>query len=204
MNWKKRLLEKSHLYVIVDKEISAKTPITDIVKRIKKSSTDIVQFRDKISCKKDIIKKSLVLKKLLRNTNKTFIINDYLDLAKIVDADGVHLGQNDVPLNLARKILGAGKIIGISCHNLKQALAAQKGGADYISIGPIFPTSLKPAVKSIGLNLIKEIRKKISIPFFAIGGINHCNIKKVFCLGAERIAVCRAFLKVKDDPIRIC
>jgi thiamine-phosphate pyrophosphorylase len=161
---------------------------------IKYCGADIIQYRDKESKKEDILKNAFLLQKSLLNTKCVFIINDYLDVAKIVNSDGIHLGQDDVSIEIARKVLGRDKIIGISCHNLKQAFAAQKRGADYIAIGPVFATSLKPEYKPIGLNLIKELKAKIKIPFFAVGGINQSNINEVRAFGAERVAVCRAIL----------
>jgi thiamine-phosphate pyrophosphorylase len=228
MRLKKKLLEKSYLYVIVDKKIGRNQPLSSIVKRmkllglkpevseaeylsghnlsvplrarflgresIKYCGADIIQYRDKESKKEDILKNAFLLQKSLLNTKCVFIINDYLDVAKIVNSDGIHLGQDDVSIEIARKVLGRDKIIGISCHNLKQAFAAQKRGADYIAIGPVFATSLKPEYKPIGLNLIKELKAKIKIPFFAVGGINQSNINEVRAFGAERVAVCRAIL----------
>ena len=194
MRLKKKLLEKSYLYLIVDKKIARNQPLSSIVNRIKYCGVDIIQYRDKESKKEDILKNAFLLQKSLLNTKCVFIINDYLDVAKLVNSDGIHLGQDDASIEIARKVLGRDKIIGISCHNLKQALAAQKRGADYIAIGPVFATSTKPEYKPIGLNLIKKLKAKIKIPFFAVGGINQSNINKVKSFGAERVAVCRAIL----------
>jgi thiamine-phosphate pyrophosphorylase len=191
MNSKKRLLKKSRIYAIIDKELSRKIPVSALARKLKDSGLDIIQFRDKISKKKDILKEAILLSKLLANSNTIFIVNDYPDIAKISDSDGIHLGQTDTPIETARRILGKDKIIGISCHNLKQAKEAQTEGADYISIGPVFPTPLKPGVKPLGLKLIKKAKKEIRIPFFAIGGINQDNIGRVLSAGARRIAVCR-------------
>jgi len=171
------------------------------VSKIKYCGIDIIQLRDKDSKKENILRDALFIHKALLNTNTIFIINDYLDIAKIINCDGIHLGQKDTSIEIARKILGKDKIIGVSCHNLSQALIAQKKGADYIGIGPIFPTFTKPHIsKLISLNLIKEIKKKIKIPFFAIGGINLDNINKVITFRANRIAVCRAILNSQDIP----
>lgn len=195
MKSKKRLLKESHLYVIIDRETLKNRPVFNTVRKIKGLGIDIIQFRDKTSNKETILKSARALRKLLINTKTIFIINDYLDIAKMLDCDGVHLGKSDLPIKIARKILGKDKIIGISCHNLKQAITAQNRGADYISIGPIFKTFTKPEYKPVGLNLIKKVSKKIKIPFFAIGGINENNISKVLSFGAERVAVCRAICK---------
>ena len=195
----RKLLNKSQLYLIIDKKILGQRAITDIARRIKNSAIDMVQLRDKISTKADILKSAFSLKKVLSNTDKILIINDYLDVAKIIGADGVHLGQNDIPVKIARKLLGRKKIIGISCHNLKQALQAEKQGADYIGIGPIYPTPLKPNItKTINPGLIKTLKRKVKIPFFAIGGIGLKNIKEVSASGISRVALCRGILNAKN------
>jgi len=195
----RKLLNKSQLYLIIDKKILGQRVITDIARRIKNSAIDMVQLRDKISTKADILKSAFSLKKVLSNTDKILIINDYLDVAKIIGADGVHLGQNDIPVKIARKLLGRKKIIGISCHNLKQALQAEKQGADYIGIGPIYPTPLKPNItKTINPGLIKTLKRKVKIPFFAIGGIGLKNIKEVSASGISRVALCRGILNAKN------
>ena len=195
MKSKKSLLKKSRLYLIIDKKICGVRSITDVARIIKDGGCDIIQLRDKDSAKELILKDTTSLRRLFSGTDTIFITNDHLDIAKIADADGIHLGQGDVSLRIARKILGENKIIGISCHSLKEALRAQKEGADYISIGPIFPTSLKPQYKAIGLNLLRECSKKIKIPFFAIGGINKNNIAKLQSQGIKRVAMCRGILR---------
>lgn len=198
MNSKKRLLEESRFYAIIDREVAGRRPLLDIAAQIKKCSPCLIQLRDKVSKKENILKTAYALRKLLLKTKTIFIINDYIDIAKIADADGVHLGQYDSSLQIARKILGKDKIIGVSAHNLKQAEAGQKQGADYISIGPIFSTPTKPQYKSTGLNIIKEAKKKIKIPFFAIGGINENNAGKIKSYGSQRLCVCRAICRAKD------
>ena len=203
MNLKKRLLKESRLYVIVDKKVSGSRPIFNIVSEIKDLGTDIIQLRDTGSKKESILKDAYKLRKLLTNTQALFIINDYIDIAKIADSDGIHLGQNDLPLDTARQLLGKDKIIGVSCHNLNQAIQAQKNGADYISIGPIFPTPTKPEYKAVGLGLIKKVKEVIHIPFFVIGGINENNINDILSLGVKRTAVCRAICRAKDIPSTI-
>jgi thiamine-phosphate pyrophosphorylase len=203
MKSKKKLLKKSRLYVIIDKETLGRRSIFDTVKKISNKGVDIIQFRDNASDKDDILKNARVLNKLLRNTKTVFIINDYIDIAKIVDSDGVHLGQDDLSVGITRRLLGKDKIIGISCHNLRQAQRAKAQGADYISIGPLFQTPTKPEYQPIDLNLIKAVKKKIKMPFFVIGGINENNINKVLSYGAKRIVVCRAVCQAKNTSFVI-
>ena len=203
MNLKKKLLKESHLYVIVDKKVSGRRPIFNIVSKIKDFGADIIQLRDKESKKESILKEAYKLRKLLTNTQTLFIINDYIDIAKLVDSDGIHLGQNDLPIETARQLLGKDKLIGISCHNLNQAIEAQRSGADYISIGPVFSTPTKPEYKAVGLDLISKVKKAVQIPFFVIGGINENNINKIVPLGIKRAAICRAICRAKDMPFTI-
>lgn len=213
MRSKKKLLKNSRLYAVIDKEVSGKRALS-ITKKIKDLGIDIIQFRDKISDKETILKDAGYLRKLLIDTKSIFIINDYLDIAKLLDCDGVHLGQDDLPptcgvqvrglpIEIARELLGPDKIIGISCHNLKQALNAQNRGADYISIGPVFRTLIKAEYKPLGLDLLKEISKKIKIPLFAIGGINENNINKVISSGVKRVAICRAICKARNITLTV-
>jgi thiamine-phosphate pyrophosphorylase len=198
MKLKKKWLKNSHLYIIVDKKNLKNRSIYNVTGQIRDSGVDIVQYRDKESKKENILETACALRKVLLKTKTIFIINDYLDIAKIVDTDGIHLGQDDVPVAIARKILGKDKIIGISCHSLKQAKIAQSMGADYISIGPIFFTSTKPEYKATGLDLIKKVKKEIRIPFFAIGGISKKNIDKVKSKGAKRVVICKAICQAKN------
>ncbi|MDP3731546.1 MAG: thiamine phosphate synthase [Candidatus Omnitrophota bacterium] len=198
MSWKKRLLKESRLYVIVDKTVSGRRPIFNIVNNIKDTGAGIIQLRDKESKKESILKEAYKLRQLLTGTKTIFIINDYIDIAKIADSDGIHLGQNDLSVHTARQLLGKDKIIGVSCHNLNQAIRAQKNGADYISIGPIFSTPTKPEYKAVGLDLIKKVKKAMHIPFFVIGGINEHNITSVMSEGIKKVAICRAICRAKD------
>jgi thiamine-phosphate pyrophosphorylase len=192
MKSRKVLLKRSLLYLILDKP------------RLTRLSSDVVgviQLRDKASDKSHVLSAAVRLARFLSKSKTLFIVNDYIDIAILSGSDGVHLGQDDLPLKQARKLLGKNKIIGISCHNLRQALKAQKEGADYIGIGPIYSTVTKPEYKAIGLKVLRQLRGKIKIPYFAIGSINESNIKEITAAGARRIAVCRAILKA-DDPNR--
>jgi thiamine-phosphate pyrophosphorylase len=168
------------------------------MRKLSASHIDLIQYRDKTSGRGVILENCLLLKKSLKARKKIFIVNDYVDVAKVIDADGVHLGQADASLKIARKILGQDKIIGISCHSLRQAQEAQKGGADYIGIGPIFASALKPKARPLGPEILFALKKKIKIPFFAIGNINLKNIKDVAGYGQKRIALCRGLLEAED------
>jgi len=162
--------------------------------KISRSGVGLIQLRDKVSGKARVLSLAIKLAKCLEKSKTLFVVNDYADLAVFSKADGLHLGQGDLPLKKARLILGKNKIIGVSCHNLRQALKAQSEGADYIGIGPVYATATKPEYSPIGLKVLKQLKGKIKIPYFAIGNISKNNIKKIVACGSTRIAVCRAIL----------
>lgn len=163
-----------------------------------KSGIDCLQLRLKNKTVNEILTIGSKIKKITKIFNVILIINDRADICLQLDADGVHLGQDDGPIALAKKILSNKKIIGRSCHSLKQALQAQKEGADYISCGPIFSTPTKPDYKPVGLNLISKYEEYVKIPYVAIGGIDLSNVDEVLKAGARRIAVVRAIQNSKD------
>lgn len=162
-----------------------------------------IQYRDKQSTKKIIYENALNLRKLTRKFDALLSINDYPDIALAADADGVHLGQEDLPLIEAKKIMG-NKIIGISTHDLNQAIEAYKGGADYIGFGSIFHTSTKDAGEPKGLTALKQVKETIKIPVIAIGGIKTSNVLSVLNNGADGIAVSSGLLigDIKDNAGR--
>lgn len=203
MNWKKRLLAESRLYLVLDKKVCGNRAMLNIAIKAKESGVDLIQLRDKESNKETVLKEAYALRKSLTKGKTIFIINDYIDIARLVDSDGIHLGQDDLPIKTARLLLGNDKIIGKSCHSLNQAVAAQSSGADYVSIGPIFPTPTKPEYKAVGISLIMKVKKAIKIPFFVIGGINKSNISGILTLGADRVAVSRAICKSKNIPYTV-
>ena len=135
------------------------------------------------------------IREITREYNAVFIVNDYADIALSVDADGVHLGQDDLPLKEARRIMGKMKIIGISTHNVEQAIAAEAGGADYIGFGPVFHTTTKDAGRPKGTDMVREVKTHVHIPVVAIGGINLGNLDQVLETGADAVAVSSAILR---------
>lgn len=184
----------NHLYLITDTALAGICH-TEIVRRAVAAGIKTVQLREKQMTKKDLYNEALYVRKVTLRHHATLIINDYADIALAVNADGVHLGQEDMPVDRARKILGKRRIIGISTHSLKQALEAEKAGADYIGFGPLFATSTKDAGTPRGLRRLKEVRRQIGIPIVAIGGINRENIASVLAAGADAAAVISAVLK---------
>ncbi len=186
------------LYVIIDKQAVKGRDLVYAAKEAVAGGADVIQLRDKGSDAADVVEAGLAMRKAIGRDQALFIVNDSPDIAIAVDADGVHLGQEDMPAIGARSILGKGKIIGLSTHSLEQAAAAQNSGADYIGVGPIFTTPTKPGYKAVGLELIIKVNKIKGLPFVAIGGIDESNIDEVIAAGASRIAVVRAVCGAED------
>ncbi len=200
MKSKKRLLASARLYCIADKG-TVRITLSAFVSAARRSCIDILQWRDKSGRKAEILRDASRIKKSLDRGKIIFIINDYLDVAQLTNADGLHIGQTDISIQDARDCLGRDKIIGVSCHNLRQALDAQRKGADYIGIGPVFSTPTKPEYKSVGLNTLRKVSARLRIPVFAIGSIEENILPQVVNAGARRIAVCRA-LCCSDNPVK--
>jgi len=182
------------LCFITDQNASSSLPFEDMTRKVIKSGVRWIQLRNKQNSRKQIYQNAVILRQLTRGT-RTLIINDYADIALAADADGVHLGQDDLPLREARKIMGKDTIIGISTHSIEQAAEAETNGADYIGFGPVFYTGTKDAGSPKGVNLLRDIRKHISIPVVAIGGIKLENLASVLDTGIDAVAVASGILK---------
>ncbi len=156
------------------------------------------QYRNKNASRKEIYETALRLVHLAHESEALFIVNDHADIAVAVGADGVHLGQDDLPIEYARKLLGPEKLIGISTHSLRQAKDAQAVGADYIGFGPIFATTTKDAGQAQGIDALTAVKQAVSIPVIAIGGITHANVQEVIRAGADGVAVISAVLSADD------
>jgi len=152
------------------------------------------QYRNKDGARKGVYEIALMLARIAANARARFIVNDHADIAAAVDADGVHLGQDDLPIEFARKLLGGEKLIGISTHSFEQAAAAEAAGADYIGFGPIFPTTTKDAGQARGIHTLSIIKRSVALPVLAIGGIKHSNVQEVVRSGADGVAVLSAIL----------
>ncbi len=167
---------------------------SNITSMVLQSGITCVQYREKERTRRAIYEEALELRTLTNRYNSTLIINDYADIARAVDADGVHLGQDDLSLDKARSIM-KDRIVGISTHNLAQAKEAEAGGADYIGFGPVFHTTTKDAGKPVGVQNLKVIKQSVTIPVIAIGGINPDNLKSVIDAGADAVAVATAIVE---------
>lgn len=197
MLWKEKLLRSSNVYLILDREVADYDRLLTVTRESLRAGVDLIQLRDKKGLARDILPfVSRILKFLKKRI--PLIINDRIDLVLASGADGVHLGQKDIPLTLARKMLPPEAIIGISCQNLKDAQKAQRQGADYIGFGSVFRTLTKPDRRPMDLKLLAKVIKEIKIPVFAIGGIGFKNISEVRHLGVQRVAVCREICWAQD------
>jgi len=188
-------LEDKKLYLVTDRSnFSSTDDFLDAVASSLKGGVQIVQLREKSACAKEFAQLGKKVKELCSLYDALFIINDRVDIAHIVNADGVHLGQDDIDIDSARHLLGKDAIIGLSTHEPEQALKAVAAGADYIGVGPVFETPTKPGRKSVGLEYVEWAAKNINIPWFAIGGINSENLDDVIKTGAARVAVVRSII----------
>ncbi len=169
-----------------------------------KAGIKFIQYRDKDRTRREIYYEAVRLRDLTRSFDAVLIINDHADIALAVDADGVHLGQDDLPLKEARRIMGE-RIIGISTHDLAQAREAQSGGADYIGFGPVFETLTKDAGSPKGIDNLRLITQNITVPVVAIGGINGRNLRQVMDAGAAAAAVASAICRgdIEDNALRL-
>ncbi|KEI98465.1 thiamine-phosphate synthase [Clostridium botulinum A2B3 87] len=190
------------LYLITDRRFLKGRQLKKVVEDAILGGVTIVQVREKDVSTREFYNVAKEVKEVTDYYKVPIIINDRLDIAQAIDASGVHLGQKDMHLNIAREILGKDKIIGISIGNVKEALEAQNNGADYLGIGTIFPTGSKKDVDAIiGIDGLSKIKDSISIPSVAIGGINKTNFKDVLKTGIEGISVISAILD--EDDIKL-
>ncbi len=195
-------LNNAKLYLITNRDnFNSDKEFLDTIKSSIEGGVNIIQLREKNESGKNILKLSKDIKEIIANINPDvlFIMNDRVDIALACNADGVHLGQDDLPISEARKITPDGFIIGLSTHSIDQGTAGLKSEADYLGVGPVFETPTKPSYKPVGLEYVKWAKDNlINIPWFAIGGINETNINKIIDTGASRVAIVRAIIDSKD------
>lgn len=178
------------VYAITDSKSGKNKKFLEYCEDLLKGGAKIIQYREKKRDLKLLLEEAKALRELTLKYNATFIVNDYLDIALLSKADGIHIGQDDLPIKDVRKILGENKIIGISTHNPQEAQQAIIDGADYIGVGPIFYTETKEDVcDPVTLEYLDFVNKNINLPYVAIGGIKENNIDKVLALGAKSICL---------------
>jgi len=159
---------------------------------------DALQLRCKKMSDRDVVALGKKVKALCADAGTLFLVDNRLDIALALDADGVHVGHEDLPVPFVRSLLGHRKIIGRSAHSLPEAIEAQRAGADYVSCGPIWATPTRPDYPAVGLNLIGLYHAALRIPYVVIGGVDETNIDQVVEAGAKTVAVVRAIFDAKD------
>ena len=174
----------------------------DIAEKASRAGARIIQYRDKTSTKKDILENAVKIRKITEKNNALFIVNDYVDIAFMSNADGVHLGQDDISISDAREMAPDDFIIGRSTHSLEQALEAQKQEADYIAIGPVFATPTKKDYPPISMDVVREVAEAVEIPIVAIGGLNPGNIPELMKIGIRNFAMVRAIQKNTEEVVK--
>ena len=185
------------LYLVTDSCLAQPKENLEIIKEAVKGKISLVQLREKNSSGKEFYFKGLEIKNFLQQYKIPLIINDRLDIAIALDADGLHIGQDDLPVEIVREIWT--KLLGVSVSNVDQAIEAERLGADYLGISPVFSTPTKPdAPHPVGLDGIRKIRDAVKIPIVGIGGINKNNAKKIIKSGADGVAVISAIVAAKS------
>ncbi len=186
------------LYVVVDPEFTCGRSEIEIARQAIRGGARIIQLRDKKREHGELLPIARQLRQLCTQEGILFIVNDYLDLALAVNADGLHVGQSDLPLPVARRLLPQDKLLGGSTHSVEQAIKAQAEGADYIGIGAIYSTASKDVITLVGPDMIRQVREKVSIPVVAIGGIKTENIAEVMAARPQMVAVITAVVAAEN------
>jgi len=189
-----KLKKKLKLYVITDRRLRDEL---ESVKGALEGGATAIQLRLKGVPTREMIQLGREIRKLTEDYDALYIVNDRVDVALAVDADGVHVGQGDMPVEIVKE-MAPNLIVGVSASNLGEALQGEKAGADYIGAGSVFPTRTKEDAKLLGLEGLKEIVRNVPIPVVAIGGINHGNVKKVLKVGVDGVAVISAIVGAED------
>ncbi len=186
------------LYLCTDRSLMTAPTLEQAVNDAIKGGCTVVQLREKHATSREFYQLALSLKRITGYYGIPLIINDRLDIAAAVNAEGVHLGQKDLPADIARAVLGEEKIIGVSANNLQAAINAELDGADYIGVGAVFQTSTKTDTKPVTIDKLKEIRSVVKIPMVAIGGIKRSNISQLNGTGINGVAVVSAVIGSKN------
>ncbi|HNX68487.1 MAG TPA: thiamine phosphate synthase [Candidatus Omnitrophota bacterium] len=200
MGWQENVFRSFSLYAVTDLA-EERGDLFRKVEQAFRGGTDIVQLRSKVLTDAVMLRAGLRIRKIAARFRKLFFVNDRVDLALAAGADGVHLGQGDLPVPAARQLIreaGRKLWIGKSTHNLRQALEAQREKADYIGVGAVFTTPTKPDANALGLKFVRQVAGSVRIPWVAIGGIDLENVRSVMNAGATRVAVVRALFAAKD------
>jgi thiamine-phosphate diphosphorylase len=194
----------SPLYVIADTLGRAELSFVDLAEQLCAGGAKLLQLRVKELPTRDFLATAQAVREICRRYNCLLVINDRADIALAVGADGVHVGQEDLPLAAARKVLGSSKIIGVSTHDPQQAVEAERGGADYIGFGPLFGTNTKATgYTARGLDQLREIRKLVALPIVAIGGVTIKRAPSALAAGADAVAMISDLVLASDVTAKV-
>lgn len=191
----------SHFYAIVD-PIASHAPV-DLARILLSAGARILQLRLKRASGRDFLSAARTIAELCREHRALFIVNDRADIAMLAGADGVHLGQDDLPIGAARSIVGSRMIVGISTHSVEQAVAAERAGADYIGFGPMYAGGAKETRVGQGLDNLRAVRAAVKLPIVAIGGITERTVAEVLDAGADAVAIITDVVGAEDIPSKV-
>lgn len=189
---------KHSLYLIASSDLVGERPLEKVVKEAVSGGVDVVQLRERGVTSREVYNLARKIKETIKGTPVRLFINDRVDVALAVGADGVHLGQNGLPVETVRRMIGHGMVIGVSTHNLEEARKAENEGADYIFFSPVFSTRCKPGAAPKGIQALQEICSQVDIPIFALGGINKDTLPEVVRAGVTNVGVMSSILTAED------
>jgi thiamine-phosphate pyrophosphorylase len=181
-------LSQASLYVLLT-ESNCRLPWKTVVEQCLQSAVDVIQLREKHLSDRELVRRGRWIRDAAEAANALFILNDRADLAEVCGADGVHIGQDDTDIALARRFLHPSRLVGVSTHDVPQAVQAVQDNADYIGAGPVFPSTTKSFIEFPGLQFLQQVTQAVSLPTFAIGGITSDSVSQITQTGATRIAV---------------
>lgn len=195
---------ETDLYALTDSRLARGRSVEEQARALLGAGIRILQYREKSAKPAVMLEECRLLRRLTAEAGACFIVNDHIDIALLTDADGVHVGQDDIPVPEVRRLLGPGKVIGLSTHSPAQALAAVEAGADYIGVGPVFATQTKADVCApVGFEYLDWVARNISLPFVAIGGIKEHNIREVARHGAKCCALVSELVGAEDIAAKV-
>lgn len=200
---KNKLKKSLKLYLVTDSGLLKGRDFYKCIEDAIKAGVTMVQLREKDADGKKFLEKAIKLRELTKKYNVSFIVNDRIDIALLVDADGVHVGQSDIDAVSVRRLIGENKIIGVSARTVEEAEQAKKDGADYLGIGSMFSTSTKLDAKNVSFNTLNEIIKKVNLPFVLIGGISLKNVHELKSFNPDGYALVSGILAATDIGSRV-
>ena len=200
----KRVFPKTDIYAITDSNLSLGRPIDVVVGALLEAGVKVIQYREKKKKAGEMLRECEILRKMTRDAGAFFIVNDHVDIAMLVGADGVHVGQDDLPVSRVRELVGENCVIGLSTHAPEQVHAAVRDGADYIGVGPLYATQTKEDVSApLGLEYLEQVAAMQALPFAAIGGIKRHNIAEVVRKGGTCCCLVSELVGAPDIVARV-